>query len=74
MFISSAGIGRTGTYIALDILTKEGLDTGRIDVPGCVLNMRQNRPNMIQTLVSHTIPLNVLLDIYATVEFNLNYF
>jgi len=49
--VSSAGIGRTGTYIALDILSKEGRDSGRIDVPGCVLNMRQNRPNIIQTLV-----------------------
>ncbi|XP_052762444.1 receptor-type tyrosine-protein phosphatase mu-like isoform X2 [Mya arenaria] len=46
----SAGVGRTGTYIALDILTKEGEADGSIDVPGCVLNMRQNRPNMIQTL------------------------
>ncbi|XP_052762428.1 receptor-type tyrosine-protein phosphatase mu-like isoform X2 [Mya arenaria] len=46
----SAGVGRTGTYIALDILTKEGEAEGSIDVPGCVLNMRQNRPNMIQTL------------------------
>jgi len=67
----SAGIGRTRTYIALDILT---LDTGRIDVPGCVLNMRQNRPNMIQTQVSHTLSLNVLLDINATVECYLNSF
>ncbi|XP_052763406.1 uncharacterized protein LOC128205641 isoform X2 [Mya arenaria] len=46
----SAGVGRTGTYIALDILTKEGETEGAIDIPGCVLNMRQNRPNMIQTL------------------------
>ncbi|XP_052761525.1 receptor-type tyrosine-protein phosphatase alpha-like isoform X2 [Mya arenaria] len=46
----SAGVGRTGTYIALDILTKEGETEGAIDIPGCVLNMRQNRPSMIQTL------------------------
>ncbi|XP_052763705.1 receptor-type tyrosine-protein phosphatase mu-like isoform X2 [Mya arenaria] len=46
----SAGVGRTGTYIALDILTKEGETKRVIDIPGCVLNMRQNRPNMIQTL------------------------
>ncbi|KAH3713060.1 hypothetical protein DPMN_072825 [Dreissena polymorpha] len=45
----SAGIGRTGTYIAIDILTKEGEAEGAIDIPGCVLNMRQNRPNMVQT-------------------------
>ncbi|XP_052762195.1 receptor-type tyrosine-protein phosphatase kappa-like [Mya arenaria] len=46
----SAGVGRTGTYIALDILTNEGDAEGAIDIPGCVLNMRQNRPSMIQTL------------------------
>ncbi|XP_052250966.1 multiple epidermal growth factor-like domains protein 10 isoform X2 [Dreissena polymorpha] len=45
----SAGIGRTGTYIAIDILTKEGEAEGSIDIPGCVLNMRQNRPYMVQT-------------------------
>ncbi|XP_052762025.1 receptor-type tyrosine-protein phosphatase S-like, partial [Mya arenaria] len=46
----SAGVGRTGTYIALDILTKEGETEGAVDIPGCVVNMRQNRPNMIQTM------------------------
>ncbi|XP_052251894.1 receptor-type tyrosine-protein phosphatase T-like [Dreissena polymorpha] len=46
----SAGVGRTGTYIAIDILTKEGEAEGAVDIPGCVLNMRQNRPNMVQTV------------------------
>ncbi|KAH3712247.1 hypothetical protein DPMN_071934 [Dreissena polymorpha] len=45
----SAGIGRTGTYIAIDILTKEGESERAVDIAGCVLNMRQNRPNMVQT-------------------------
>ncbi|XP_052765780.1 uncharacterized protein LOC128207025 isoform X2 [Mya arenaria] len=46
----SAGVGRTGTYIALDILTNEGETEEAIAIQGCVINMRQNRPNMIQTL------------------------
>ncbi|XP_052764455.1 receptor-type tyrosine-protein phosphatase kappa-like [Mya arenaria] len=45
----SAGVGRTGTYIALDILTKEGESEGSIHIPGCVINMRHDRANMIQT-------------------------
>ncbi|XP_052763022.1 receptor-type tyrosine-protein phosphatase kappa-like isoform X2 [Mya arenaria] len=45
----SAGVGRTGTYIALDILTKEGEAERAIDIPGCVHKMRLNRPNMVQT-------------------------
>ncbi|XP_052762339.1 receptor-type tyrosine-protein phosphatase S-like [Mya arenaria] len=46
----SAGVGRTGTYIALDILTNEGEAKKAIDIPGCVNKMRQNRPNMVQTV------------------------
>ncbi|XP_052772817.1 uncharacterized protein LOC128211790 isoform X2 [Mya arenaria] len=46
----SAGVGRTGTYIALDILTTEGETEKAIDISGCVHKMRQNRPNMVQTL------------------------
>ncbi|XP_052763147.1 receptor-type tyrosine-protein phosphatase mu-like [Mya arenaria] len=46
----SAGVGRTGTYIALDILTKEGESEGSIHIPGCVINMRLDRANMIQTM------------------------
>ncbi|KAH3897454.1 hypothetical protein DPMN_021642 [Dreissena polymorpha] len=49
----SAGDWRTGTYLAIDILTKEGEAEGAIDIPGCVLNMRQNRPIMVQTAVQY---------------------
>ena len=49
--VASAGIGRTGTYIALDSLTKEGESEGAVEIPGCIINMRQNRTNMVQTAV-----------------------
>ncbi|XP_069128429.1 receptor-type tyrosine-protein phosphatase T-like [Argopecten irradians] len=45
----SAGIGRTGTFMALDALLKEGRETGRIDVKGYVNTMRKDRVNMVQT-------------------------
>ncbi|KAL4216293.1 hypothetical protein ACF0H5_024018 [Mactra antiquata] len=45
----SAGIGRTGTYIAIDLLTEEGLTEGSVDVFGCIRNMREQRVNMVQT-------------------------
>ncbi|XP_045183316.2 multiple epidermal growth factor-like domains protein 10 isoform X2 [Mercenaria mercenaria] len=45
----SAGIGRTGTYIALDILTKEGRSEKYVDIFACARNMREDRVNMIQT-------------------------
>ena len=50
--VFSAGIGRTGTYIALDTLTMEGEAEGAVEIPGCIINMRQNRINMVQTAVS----------------------
>jgi protein tyrosine phosphatase len=61
--VGSAGVGRTGTYIAIDILTKEGEAEGAIDIPGCVLNMRQNRPNMVQTEVCNKHALKVCIDV-----------
>lgn len=48
---SSAGVGRTGTYIALDILTEQGKALGYVDVCGCVAALRRQRVNMVQTLV-----------------------
>ena len=47
----SAGIGRTGTYIALDILSQEGQTEQAIDVPRCVRTIRQYRTNLVQTVV-----------------------
>ncbi|XP_061170712.1 receptor-type tyrosine-protein phosphatase alpha-like [Saccostrea echinata] len=44
----SAGIGRTGTYIALDALYREGERNARVNVPMYVRTMRKDRMNMIQ--------------------------
>ena len=49
--VSSAGIGRTGTYIALDALYKTGLKTRKVNIPEYVVKMRENRMNMVQTTV-----------------------
>nr|XP_022307680.1 receptor-type tyrosine-protein phosphatase alpha-like [Crassostrea virginica] len=45
----SAGIGRTGTYIAFDALCKEGQSKGTINVASYVKVMRSCRMNMVQT-------------------------
>ncbi|XP_062607646.1 receptor-type tyrosine-protein phosphatase T-like, partial [Saccostrea cucullata] len=44
----SAGIGRTGTCIALDALYREGERNGKVNVPMYVRTMRKDRMNMIQ--------------------------
>ncbi|XP_078328710.1 uncharacterized protein LOC111114478 isoform X1 [Crassostrea virginica] len=45
----SAGVGRTGTYIALDALFQEGKKTGKVNVAEFVRKMRENRMTMVQT-------------------------
>ncbi|XP_056003431.1 receptor-type tyrosine-protein phosphatase T-like [Ostrea edulis] len=45
----SAGIGQTGTYIALDALYKAGKATGKVNIAEYVKTMRANRMNMVQT-------------------------
>ncbi|XP_015433446.1 PREDICTED: phosphatidylinositol phosphatase PTPRQ [Dufourea novaeangliae] len=44
----SAGIGRTGTLIAIDILLQHLRDNRRLDVFGTVYRLRHHRINMVQ--------------------------
>ncbi|XP_062610260.1 platelet endothelial aggregation receptor 1-like [Saccostrea cucullata] len=44
----SAGVGRTGTYIALDALYRQADETGKINIPKYLETMRKDRMNMIQ--------------------------
>lgn len=52
MLCFSAGIGRTGTFIALDVLQAQGERDGRINIVEFVHMMREDRMNMIQNAVS----------------------
>ena len=47
----SAGVGRSGAFIALDCLLDRANAEGQVDVYAFTCSMRKNRANMIQTVV-----------------------
>ena len=50
-FLFSAGIGRTGTFIALDYTLEKGATEQTVDVKGYVISLRHQRGKSIQTRV-----------------------
>ncbi|XP_068442248.1 receptor-type tyrosine-protein phosphatase beta-like [Clinocottus analis] len=45
----SAGVGRTGTFIALDRVLQQLDSKGTVDLYGCVFDLRLHRQHMVQT-------------------------
>ena len=63
----SAGVGRTGTFIAIDILLQKIKDAGpggMVNVQEIVCRMRAQRGNMVQTSVRTEI--SILLTFYPS--------
>ena len=52
MLNCSAGVGRTGTLIAIDIALAQASKERQVDIPKIVVNMRRQRMKMVQTAVS----------------------
>ena len=53
LFLCSAGVGRTGTFIALDLilLRLNRLNEQTINIRDSVKDLRNQRVNMVQTVV-----------------------
>ena len=45
----SAGVGRTGTFIATDMAMEQVENEGKVDIAGIVTRLRQQRMKMVQT-------------------------
>lgn len=58
----SAGIGRTGTFCAIDIGIKQYLTERTIDVPSTVIKMRQERAGSVQTEDQYLFTYIALMD------------
>ncbi|KAL3878261.1 hypothetical protein ACJMK2_030626, partial [Sinanodonta woodiana] len=60
----SAGIGRTGTYIALDYSFDEGREEGYVNIFECVNNLRQQRVGLVQTAEQYVYLHEVILEAF----------
>ena len=49
----SAGVGRTGTLIAIDIALAQASKERQVDIPKIIVDMRKQRMKMVQTVVSY---------------------
>ncbi|XP_022097247.1 receptor-type tyrosine-protein phosphatase delta-like [Acanthaster planci] len=57
----SAGVGRTGTYIALDAMLEQMAQEEQVDVLGFIYQMRQKRIKMVQTPEQYKFIFDALL-------------
>ena len=57
MLVCSAGVGRTGMFIALNTALYQAREDGEVNIMDIISNMRQQRMKMVQTLVKSG-PLN----------------
>ena len=63
----SAGVGRTGTFITVDMALEQAEKEGKIDIAGIVCRLREQRMKMVQTDVSRLFIFSSMLLSLVTV-------
>ena len=53
----SAGVGRTGSFIAVDIALEQASKECVVDIAGIINRLREQRMKMVQTAVSHHVSI-----------------
>ncbi|XP_025107080.1 receptor-type tyrosine-protein phosphatase kappa-like [Pomacea canaliculata] len=64
----SAGVGRTGTYIAIDIVMDQATEDGTVDVLDVVKRLRDDRCNMVQNKEQYSFVYEVVLEAYSSLN------
>lgn len=72
--LKSAGVGRTGTFIAVDYLMQHVRTSDVIDIYSYVMKMRNNRPNMVQTEVLRLLLSQTQMLLFIITITNVSYF
>ncbi|KAH9282931.1 Tyrosine-protein phosphatase non-receptor type 9 [Echinococcus granulosus] len=62
----SAGIGRTGTFIALDVSTKQLMELGVVNIPLTVARIRSQRSGCVQVSTQYLFVYRALIDFALT--------
>ena len=57
----SAGVGRTGTFITLDIALEQANKEEIVDIAGIITRLRQQRTKMVQTEVCDNIQYTIFI-------------